>query len=183
MASRVNAASQPKTATAQATPMASVRPSPCTRPAPHVTTSAAATAAVRGLVPSADQGQHGGDAGHGHAEDGGFGVPGPLDQRQVEHHQAGHRDAGQPQPLHSARPGQPAAGEPGQRDEQQAGRTVPDRFGGAGRRSGQHRGDRDAAAHADHGRRARGHADGRAALRAGLGSDRGGGGIGSGGDA
>jgi len=52
MASRVNAASQPKTATAQATPMASVRPSPCTRPAPHVTTSASATAAVRGLVPS-----------------------------------------------------------------------------------------------------------------------------------
>ena len=52
MASRVNAASQPKTATAQATPMASVRPSPCTRPAPHVTTSAAATAAVRGRVPS-----------------------------------------------------------------------------------------------------------------------------------
>ena len=52
MASRVNAASQPKTATAQAAPTASVRPSPWTRPAPHVTTSAAATAAVRGLDPS-----------------------------------------------------------------------------------------------------------------------------------
>ena len=52
MASRVNAASQPKTATAQATPMASVRPSPCTSPAPAVTTRAAATAAVCGRVPS-----------------------------------------------------------------------------------------------------------------------------------
>jgi len=52
MASKVNAASQPKTATAQATPMASVRPNPWTRPAPAVTTRAAATAAVRGRVPS-----------------------------------------------------------------------------------------------------------------------------------
>src|SRR5438876_1813722 len=52
MASRVNAASQPKTATAQATPMASVRPNPWTRPAPHVTVRAAVTAAVRGRVPS-----------------------------------------------------------------------------------------------------------------------------------
>ena len=50
MASKVNAASQPKTATAQATPMASVRPSPWTRPAPHVTVRAAVTAAVRGRV-------------------------------------------------------------------------------------------------------------------------------------
>ncbi|HYX60824.1 MAG TPA: hypothetical protein VE888_17655 [Streptosporangiaceae bacterium] len=52
MASKVNAASQPKTATAQATPMASVRPNPWTRPAPAVTTRAAATAAACGRVPS-----------------------------------------------------------------------------------------------------------------------------------
>ena len=52
MASRVNAASQPKTTAAQATPMASVRPSPWTRPAPQVTTSAAATRDERGRDPS-----------------------------------------------------------------------------------------------------------------------------------
>ncbi len=52
MASKVNAASQPKTTAAQATPTASVRPSPCTRPAPQVTTSAAATGAERGRDPS-----------------------------------------------------------------------------------------------------------------------------------
>ena len=120
------------------------------------------------LQQRADQGQHGGDAGHGHAEDGGFGVPGPLDQRQVEYHQAGHGDAGQPQPLRFARPGQPSPGDPGQRDEDQAGHPVPDRFGGVDRRPGQHRGNRDAAAHADHGGRARGHAGGRAAVRGGT---------------
>ena len=49
MASRVNAASQAKTTTAQATPMASVRPRPWTRAAPQVTTSAAATRPARGL--------------------------------------------------------------------------------------------------------------------------------------
>ena len=121
------------------------------------------------LQQRADQGQHGGDAGHGHAEDGGFGVPGSLDQRQVEHHQAGHGDAGQPQPLRFPRPRDTAAGEPGQGDEQQAGGTVPDGFGGVDRRAGQHRGDRDAAAHADHGGRARGHAGGGAAVRGGVG--------------
>ena len=155
MASRVNAASQPKTTTAQATPVASVRPSPCTRPAPQVTTSAAATMLDRGRVPSSSgpiTASTRRDAGHGHAEDGGFGVPGALDQGQVEHHQAGHGDTGQPQPLRTARPAQPPAGHPGQRDEQQAGHAVPDRFGGEHRRPGEHRGDRDAAAHADHGR-------------------------------
>ena len=171
MASRVNAASQPKTATAQATPMASVRPSPWTRPGAcrHDQRGGHRRGLRAGpLQQRADQGQHGGDAGHGHAEDGGFGVPGPLDQRQVEHHQAGHGDAGQPQPLRFARPGQPSPGDPGQRDEDQAGHPVPDRFGGVHRRPGQHRGDRDAAAHADHGGRARGHAGGRAAVRGGT---------------
>src|SRR5690348_8036928 len=52
MASRVNAASQPKTTTAQATPVASARPRPCTRPAPQVTTSAAAMALAWGRLPS-----------------------------------------------------------------------------------------------------------------------------------
>ena len=52
MASRVNAASQPKTTTAQATPTASVRPTPCTRAAPQVTTRAAATPMRRGREPS-----------------------------------------------------------------------------------------------------------------------------------
>src|SRR5690349_18490004 len=52
MASRVNAASQPKTTTAQATPAASARPRPWTRPAPPVTTSAAAMALAWGRLPS-----------------------------------------------------------------------------------------------------------------------------------
>src|SRR5689334_21010723 len=52
MASRVNAASQPKTTTAQATPVASARPRPWTRPAPQVTTSAAAMALAWGRLPS-----------------------------------------------------------------------------------------------------------------------------------
>ena len=89
-------------------------------------------------------------------------MPGSLHQRQVEHHQAGHGDAGQPQPLRSAWPAQPTAGEPGQGDEQQAGHGVSHRLGGEGRRPGEHRGDRDAAAHADHGRGPGSHADRRA---------------------
>src|ERR1700726_2425109 len=52
MASRVNAASQPNTTTAQATPGPSVRPRPWTRAAPHVTTRAAVTPAARGRDPS-----------------------------------------------------------------------------------------------------------------------------------
>jgi hypothetical protein len=52
MASRVNAASQPNTTAAQATPRPSVRPRPWTRAAPHVTTRAAVTPAARGRDPS-----------------------------------------------------------------------------------------------------------------------------------
>ena len=53
MASRVNAASQPHTTAAQATPAASVRPRPVTSAAPHVTTSAAASTARLGRIRSA----------------------------------------------------------------------------------------------------------------------------------
>src|ERR1700689_5356617 len=51
-ASRVNAASQPRTTTAQTTPRASVRATPWTRAAPPVTTRAAATRYGRGREPS-----------------------------------------------------------------------------------------------------------------------------------
>ena len=72
---------------------------------------------------------------------GGYGVPRPLHQRQVEHHQAGHRDPGQPQPLRAARPcSRPAAGEVGERHEDQAGPAVPHRLGGEDRRPSEHRG-------------------------------------------
>ena len=53
MASRVNAASQPNTTAAQATPRPSVRPRPWTSAAPQVTTTAAATPDARGRDPSA----------------------------------------------------------------------------------------------------------------------------------
>ena len=52
MASRVKAASQPNTTTAQATPTPSVRPRPWTSAAPQVTTRAAATPPARGRDPS-----------------------------------------------------------------------------------------------------------------------------------
>jgi len=74
-----------------------------------------------------DHGQQRGDAGHRHAEDGRFGVPGPRHQGDVEQHQAIRGDTGQPQPFRAARHDQPSAGQPRHDDEDQAGDGVPER--------------------------------------------------------
>jgi hypothetical protein len=116
-----------------------------------------------------DHGQQRRDAGNRDAEDGGFGVLGALDQREVEHHQPGHRDTGQPQPLRPARHAQPTAGHPGERDQEQAGHGVSHRLGSEHRRPRERGRDRDAAAHADHGCGSRGHAGHRFPPRRGLG--------------
>ena len=81
-----------------------------------------------GAVPleqRSEDGQDQRDAGHRHAEHGGFGVGRSVDQRDIEDHQPGQGDPEQPPPLHAPGCHHPFADHTDETEQQQAGDRVP----------------------------------------------------------
>ena len=131
-ASRVKPASQSQDQRRPASPMASVRPAALDQRGPTVTTTAAATTRP-GRAPASSgptTREHDRDGGHRHPHHRRLGVLGPAHQRDVEHHQPGRRDADQPQPLHSARPGQRPPATARQHEQRAGGERVTHCLGG-----------------------------------------------------